>query len=84
MTPEIGTWWKVKAGPQRDQSGVVDLYRDFPTGRYYRLTNPITKQVVGRFRAEQIVPTTAPVYESRVTPEVRQQAMNLLTKGLPS
>lgn len=84
MEPTIGTWWQVKAGPQRGQSGVVDFIRDFPTGRYYRITNPITKQIVGRFRAEQLVPATAPEYVSQVEPAVQQRAMDLLMKGLPS
>jgi hypothetical protein len=82
--PTIGTWQRVTTGPQRGQSGVVDFIRDFPTGRYYRITNPETKQVIGRFRAEQLEPTSAPQHESKVPAEARQRAFDLLTKGLPS
>lgn len=82
--PTIGTWYAVKSGPQRGAEGVVDFVRDFPAGTFYRLTNPITKVVVGRFRAEQLVEVNAPVYESQVSDDVRRQAMDLLTKGTRS
>jgi hypothetical protein len=78
MEPQIGQWWQVKAGPQRGQSGVVDHVRDFPTGRYFRLVHPHTKAIVGRFRAEQLVPATAPEYVSRVDAQPTQRAMDLI------
>jgi len=78
--PTIGTWYRVTQGPQRGATGVVDHERTFPTGTFWRLVNPDTKTVVGRFRAESLEPTTAPVYASKVTPAVRQQAMDMLVK----
>jgi hypothetical protein len=79
--PQIGTWQRVTSGPQRGATGVVDNIRDFPTGTFYRLVDPITKVVVGRFKDEQLESTAAPAYQSQVTPETRQRAFDLLTGG---
>lgn len=78
--PRIGGWFRVTTGPQRGASGVVDHERAFPTGTYYRLVDPSEKRIIGRFRAEQLEPTTAPEYVSKVDAAVQQRAMELLVK----
>jgi hypothetical protein len=80
MKPEIGKWYAVRTGPQKGQSGVFDIERTFPTGTVYRLVDPVTKVVVGRFRIEQLEPTSAPQHVSKVEPAVQQRALDLLVK----
>jgi hypothetical protein len=80
MTPTIGSWQRVTQGPQRGQAGVVDHERAFPTGTYYRLVEPTEKRVIGRFRADQLEATTAPVYVSKVSAETRQAALDLMVR----
>jgi hypothetical protein len=79
MKPEPGQWFRVISGPQRNATGVFDLERTFPTGTVYRLVDPVTKVVVGRFRAEQLEPTSAPQHEPIVTGAPRQAALDMLT-----
>jgi hypothetical protein len=77
--PTIGTWQRVTSGPQKGATGVFDLERTFPTGTVYRLVDPVTKVVVGRFRIEQLEPTSAPQHEPLVTGAPRQAALEMLT-----
>jgi hypothetical protein len=80
MQPEIGRWYRITSGPQRGQSGVFDIERTFPTGTVYRLVDPVTKVVVGRFRAEQLEPTSAPQHEPKVVGAPRQAALDMMVK----
>lgn len=80
MTPEIGRWYRVTSGPQKGCHGVCDLITDYPVGTRYRITNRC--QVVGRFPAEMLVESPQAAFESTVSPEIRQAALNLLTGRL--
>jgi hypothetical protein len=80
MEPEPGQWFRVTSGPQRNATGVFDLERTFPTGTFFRLVDPVTKIVVGRFRAEQLEPISAPQHKPLVTGAPRQAALDMLVK----
>ena len=79
MTPMIGNWYEVKAGPHRGKRGVCDLIKTEGAGTRYRLSN--RTEIVGRFAAEQLVEIPAPSYASQVSRETCQAAMDLLTGG---
>lgn len=76
MTPTKGNWFKVTAGPHRGREGVCDLIDERPNGTFYRISN--REMIVGRFPADMLEPTTQPVYESQVAPEVRQGMLDLM------
>ena len=85
---ETTNWVRIVSGAlhRRDEvrEGVADAERMYPSGRCLRVINPDTKQNWGWINENDLRLSAKPVYESQIAPEVRQAAMNLLTKGAAS
>ena len=78
MIPELGKWYRVTTGPHRGREGVCDLIQEYPVGTRYRISNQT--EIVGRFAADMLAPTTQGEYVSQVSPATYQAALDLLMR----
>ena len=77
-----GYWYKVESGVHRGKSGVCDLIKTEQNGEtFYRLGDPYKKELIGRFRAEQLRRIDPPTYVSKLPQEVQNELLALITKG---